>query len=73
MQKNPRTKPVAPQEVIITDTPQLNCDGGKGALGHPRVFLTVNKDGYVDCPYCGKHFKFAAGQLAKGASSSAAH
>lgn len=68
MQKFSHKKSVAPIEVIETDAPQLNCDGGKGPLGHPRVFLTVNKEGFVDCPYCGKHY-----QLAKGASASSAH
>lgn len=73
MQKFSHKKSVAPIEVIITDTPQLYCDGGRGdgkssALGHPRVFLTVNKEGFVDCPYCGKHY-----QLAKGVSASSAH
>jgi uncharacterized Zn-finger protein len=53
-------------ETITTETAQFSCDGGKGALGHPRVFLTVDSHGVVDCPYCGKHY-----QLAAGASASA--
>jgi uncharacterized Zn-finger protein len=68
MQKFAHKKAVAPIEVIETDTPQFHCDGGKGGLGHPRVFLTINNQGHVDCPYCGRHF-----QLAKGASASAHH
>jgi uncharacterized Zn-finger protein len=68
MQKFSHKKSVAPIEVIETETPQLHCDGGNNALGHPRVFLTVNKDGFVDCPYCGRHY-----QLAKGASATSAH
>lgn len=33
------------------------CDGGEGALGHPRVWLTIPREtGTVDCPYCGKRF-----------------
>jgi uncharacterized Zn-finger protein len=31
------------------------CDGGGGALGHPRVFLRL-KDEHIACPYCGKKY-----------------
>ncbi|MBN8292791.1 zinc-finger domain-containing protein [Rhodobacter sp. NTK016B] len=32
---------------------RVACDGGEGALGHPRVWLTIPHDtGWVDCPYC---------------------
>ncbi len=33
------------------------CDGGKGALGHPKVYLEIapgKKD--ATCPYCSKTF-----------------
>ena len=40
----------------VTD-PKLACDGGEGALGHPRVFLQIDPDiGMIDCPYCGKKY-----------------
>jgi uncharacterized Zn-finger protein len=45
-----------PLETITVSTEKLYCDGGDGPLGHPRVFLTINKQGFVDCPYCGRHF-----------------
>ena len=48
------------------NTQELYCDGGDGPLGHPRVFLTMTKNGTVDCPYCGRHFV-----LAKGAKTAA--
>ncbi|MGH8614548.1 MAG: zinc-finger domain-containing protein [Gammaproteobacteria bacterium] len=32
------------------------CDGGLGALGHPRVYLPIGERDYVDCPYCGQRF-----------------
>jgi len=50
-----------PPETIQVDTVELYCDGGNEPLGHPRIFLTMNKDGFVDCPYCGRHFVLAAG------------
>jgi uncharacterized Zn-finger protein len=36
------------------------CDGGEGALGHPRVWLSVDRDtGCVECGYCDKKFVHA--------------
>ncbi len=52
--------PTQPPETIEIDTPTLQCNGGGGALGHPRVYLTM-KNGQVDCPYCGRHFVLVAG------------
>lgn len=49
-----------PVETLETHEPTVACDGGAGSgpspLGHPLVYLTVNKDGLVDCPYCGRRF-----------------
>ena len=56
----PNTK-TQPLETVTVDTAKLYCDGGAGALGHPRVYLTMTAQGSVDCPYCGKHFVLAAG------------
>ena len=33
------------------------CDGGGGALGHPKVYLPFGKNSAVECYYCGKRFK----------------
>jgi len=40
---------------IATDQTTVVCDGGGGALGHPRVFLHM-EDGRVECPYCGRQY-----------------
>lgn len=45
-----------PPEIIDVETPTVACDGGKGALGHPRVFLNMEGKGRIDCPYCGRRF-----------------
>lgn len=45
-----------PPEIIDVDTPTVACDGGKGSLGHPRVFLNMEGKGQIDCPYCGRRF-----------------
>jgi len=35
------------------ETYRVACDGGEGALGHPRVWLQIPTDkGWVECPYC---------------------
>ena len=42
----------APQTKIV-DSYRVACDGGEGALGHPRVWLQIDSDqGWVECPYC---------------------
>lgn len=46
---------IAPPEYEIVTATRLSCDGGEGALGHPRVWLSVDPvKGYVECPYCDK-------------------
>lgn len=55
-------------EIIEIETTKATCDGGKGALGHPRVFLNMGDKGRVDCPYCGREFV-----LKEGASAGADH
>jgi len=45
---------IEPPETKIVDTYRVSCDGGEGALGHPRIWLTIPRDiGWVECPYCG--------------------
>ena len=40
-------------ETKIVDKTRVACDGGGGALGHPRVWLQIPADiGWVECPYC---------------------
>ena len=46
----------APETEIVSAW-RVACDGGEGALGHPRVWLTIPQDkGYVECGYCDKKF-----------------
>ncbi len=42
-----------PTEIIHVDDRTVACDGGVGALGHPRVFLRIEKQ-QVMCPYCSR-------------------
>lgn len=45
-----------PVETIYVDHEEVACDGGGGALGHPRVFLHLSEEGEVTCIYCSRHF-----------------
>lgn len=46
----------APETQTVT-TWKVACDGGEGALGHPRVWLAVPVEtGWVDCGYCDKRY-----------------
>lgn len=45
------------KEVVYTDKREVCCDGGKGPLGHPAVYLKIATDeGEIICPYCSKRF-----------------
>ena len=40
-------------ETKIVDSHKVACDGGDGALGHPRVWLHISDQvGFVECGYC---------------------
>lgn len=56
-----------PAEIIQVTDRTVACDGGDGALGHPRVFLFI-EDYSVMCPYCSRLY-----ELAPGAGQQAAH
>ena len=47
-----------PREIkIVNDSDaEASCDGGGGALGHPRVYLPFAGKSWVDCYYCGQRF-----------------
>ncbi len=53
--------PEAPEVETVTRS-RVACDGGEGALGHPRVWLLIPADpGWVECGYCDKRYVLAAG------------
>jgi len=55
MSAPPAPKAPEPTEIIETEDSTVACDGGGGALGHPRVYLTL-VEGRVMCPYCSRLF-----------------
>lgn len=47
----------APETVTVT-TWKIACDGGEGALGHPRVWLSIPQStGFVECGYCDRRYE----------------
>jgi len=57
-----------PFETIEVDEPVVACNGGGGALGHPRVFLNLTSTGRIECPYCSRLFVLRGKGGAGGAS-----
>ena len=51
--KEPKAMSIEAPETKIVDSYRVSCDGGEGALGHPRVWLQMPEEhGWVECPYC---------------------
>ncbi|XP_017276497.1 NADH dehydrogenase [ubiquinone] iron-sulfur protein 6, mitochondrial [Kryptolebias marmoratus] len=49
---------VAEEPVRHVETRVVSCDGGGGALGHPKVYINLDKDSKVGtCGYCGLRFQ----------------
>ncbi|XP_039185243.1 NADH dehydrogenase [ubiquinone] iron-sulfur protein 6, mitochondrial [Crotalus tigris] len=49
---------IAEQPVSEVETRVVWCDGGGGALGHPKVYINLDKDTKTGtCGYCGLQFK----------------
>ena len=49
-----------PPETIEVERLNVVCDGGGGALGHPRVYLTLG-EGKIECGYCGRMYVLKPG------------
>ncbi|HKM70461.1 MAG TPA: zinc-finger domain-containing protein [Stellaceae bacterium] len=47
---------MGPFETIYINETVAVCNGGEGALGHPRVYLNLAPAGKVECPYCSRLF-----------------
>ncbi|MDH5410842.1 MAG: zinc-finger domain-containing protein [Alphaproteobacteria bacterium] len=51
-----------PVEIVEVSKSKVVCEGEKGALGHPRVYLNMGDKREIDCPYCGKRFAMKEGE-----------
>ncbi|GAA5826086.1 hypothetical protein JCM3770_000982 [Rhodotorula araucariae] len=56
-------RPLAAIELIqdepirLVEGRKAACDGGGGALGHPRIFINLDKPGPHSCTYCGIRYQ----------------
>jgi uncharacterized Zn-finger protein len=55
------TEQKAFETIRVTHT-EVACDGDAGPLGHPRVFLHIDRSiGQVTCPYCSRQYVYEHG------------
>lgn len=48
-------------EVVEVESKNVACDGGGGALGHPRIWIAIPASGKANCGYCGRVFVYKPG------------
>ncbi|XP_036620111.1 NADH dehydrogenase [ubiquinone] iron-sulfur protein 6, mitochondrial-like [Trichosurus vulpecula] len=49
---------ISEQPVSEVESRVISCDGGGGALGHPKVYINLDKETKTGtCGYCGLQFK----------------
>lgn len=57
------------QEIREVSDLKVACDGGAkgsgGALGHPRVYLDLERNGEAECPYCDCIYRLVPGAAAQ--------
>lgn len=47
-------------ETLEVMHPEVACDGGGGALGHPKIYLHIDHEaGQITCPYCSRTYVLA--------------
>ena len=49
-------KPAPEVFIMDDDTDEVSCDGGGGALGHPKVWYSFDGQDVVECGYCDRIF-----------------
>ena len=59
-------------EIEVVNSARIACDGGGGALGHPRVYYDLHTTGAVDCGYCDRRFVWTGFKGATADKSSTA-
>ncbi|MGB4108171.1 MAG: zinc-finger domain-containing protein [Alphaproteobacteria bacterium] len=55
--KAPNSQVPAPEIIAVdSDADGVSCDGGGGALGHPKVWYSFDAGDEVECGYCDRLF-----------------
>ena len=60
LMSNSEHSPSSSAQRVTVKSTRVSCDGGGGALGHPKVFMDMGQDGSVQCKYCDKIFVLSA-------------
>jgi uncharacterized Zn-finger protein len=63
MTADPRKSP--DPEIVYVAEKRIACDGGGGALGHPKVWYSLD-DGEAECGYCDRRFIYDPAKASKG-------
>ena len=50
-----QSRPAPEAEIVYVDKRRVACAGDGGALGHPRVWYSLD-DGEAECGYCDRRF-----------------
>ena len=53
---SPENKNYDSQASEAVKSKKVNCSGGGGVLGHPKIYLDMGKENQIICPYCSKIF-----------------
>lgn len=58
-------------DIVFVETRRVSCDGATAirggaqyrpaALGHPKVYMEIDENGFVDCGYCDRRFVLSGG------------
>ncbi|EMD42107.1 hypothetical protein CERSUDRAFT_120929 [Gelatoporia subvermispora B] len=61
LQPNPLSamEMIAKEPIRVVHGRKAVCDGGGGPLGHPKIYINVDKPGPQPCGYCGLRFEQA--------------
>jgi uncharacterized Zn-finger protein len=54
-----------PEKIVVTTT-KIACDGGGGALGHPKVWYDMSENDWVECKYCDRLYVLKGGSRDTG-------
>lgn len=52
----------SPPEIVLSNSHKVSCNGGGGALGHPKVWYEMGDEDFVECKYCDRRFVLIGGK-----------
>jgi uncharacterized Zn-finger protein len=52
----------SPPEIVLANSRKVFCNGGGGALGHPKVWYEMGDEDFVECKYCDRRYILLGGK-----------